>query len=166
MSLDNIKLPPLVLQQLYTHSLIETKNTPQIDANIGAKVFLTLGNNQKKVLILVEIEETLYLPDNQLNFLLGILAACKLTMEDVAILNIKRNPSVNYQLFTAELQSEKVFLFGVQPDQIELPVKFPTYQIQNYNNQIYLAAPPLSDFQDNKAEKTRLWICLQQIFNI
>ena len=49
MSLDNIKLPPLVLQQLYTHSLIETKNTPQIDANIGAKVFLTLGNNQKKV---------------------------------------------------------------------------------------------------------------------
>jgi hypothetical protein len=87
-------------------------------------------------------------------------------MEDVAILNLKKNPSINYQLITTELQSEKVFLFGVQPDQIELPVKFPTYQIQNYNNQVYLAAPPLSQFQDNKAEKTKLWICLQQIFNI
>jgi DNA polymerase III psi subunit len=166
MSLDNIKLPPLVLQQLYTHSLIDLKNTPKIEANSELKAFLTLGNNQKKVLILVESEETLYLPDNQLNFLLGILAACNLTMEDVAILNTKKNPSVNYQLITTELQSEKVFLFGVEPSQIELPVNFPTYQIQKYNNQVYLAAPPLSEFQDNKAEKTKLWICLQQIFNI
>ena len=109
MSLDNINLPPLVLQQLFTHTLIEAKNNPTVDSKSTEKPFLTLGNNHKKVLILVESEETLYLPDNQLNFLLGILAACNLTMEDVAILNIKKNPSVNYQLITTELQSEKVF---------------------------------------------------------
>ena len=166
MSLDNINLPPLVLQQLFTHTLIEAKNNPTVDSKSTEKPFLTLGNNQKKVLILVESEETLYLPDNELNFLLGILAACNLTMEDVAILNIKKNPSVNYQRITDELKSEKVFLFGLQPDQIELPVNFPTYQIQKFNNQVYLAAPALSNFHDNKAEKTRLWICLQQIFNI
>ena len=166
MSLDNINLPPLVLQQLFTHALIEAKNNPTVDSKSTEKPFLTLGNNHKKVLILVESEETLYLPDNQLNFLLGILAACNLTMEDVAILNIKKNPSVNYQRITDELKSEKVFLFGLQPDQIELPVNFPTYQIQKFNNQVYLAAPALSNFHDNKAEKTRLWICLQQIFNI
>ena len=166
MSLDNINLPPLVLQQLFTHTLIEAKNNPTVDSKSTEKPFLTLGNNQKKVLILVESEETLYLPDNQLNFLLGILAACNLTMEDVAILNIKKNPSVNYQRITDELKSEKVFLFGLQPDQIELPVNFPTYQIQKFNNQVYLAAPALSNFHENKAEKTKLWICLQQIFNI
>jgi hypothetical protein len=166
MSLDNINLPPLVLQQLFTHTLNEAKNNPTVDSKSTEKPFLTLGNNQKKVLILVESEETLYLPDNQLNFLLGILAACNLTMEDVAILNIKKNPSVNYLRITDELKSEKVFLFGLQPDQIELPVNFPTYQIQKFNNQVYLAAPALSNFHDNKAEKTRLWICLQQIFNI
>lgn len=166
MSLDNINLPPLVLQQLFTHTLIEAKNNPTVDSTSKEKPFLTLGNNQKKVLILVESEETLYLPDNQLNFLLGILAACYLTMEDVAILNIKKNPSVNYQRITDELKSEKVFLFGLQPDQIELPVNFPTYQIQKFNNQVYLAAPALSNFHENKAEKTKLWICLQQIFNI
>ena len=166
MSLDNIILPPLVLQQLFTHTLIEAKNNPTVDSKSTEKPFLTLGNNHKKVLILVESEETLYLPDNQLNFLLGILAACNLTMEDVVILNIKKNPSVNYQRITDELKSEKVFLFGLLPDQIELPVNFPTYQIQKFNNQVYLAAPALSNFHDNKAEKTRLWICLQQIFNI
>ena len=166
MSLDNIILPPLVLQQLFTHTLIEAKNNPTVDSKSTEKPFLTLGNNHKKVLILVESEETLYLPDNQLNFLLGILAACNLTMEDVVILNIKKNPSVNYQRITDELKSEQVFLFGLLPDQIELPVNFPTYQIQKFNNQVYLAAPALSNFHDNKAEKTRLWICLQQIFNI
>jgi hypothetical protein len=52
MSLDNIKLPPLVLQQLYTHSLIDLKNSPEIDSKSEVKAFLTLGNNQKKVLIM------------------------------------------------------------------------------------------------------------------
>ena len=166
MSLDHIELPPLVLQQLFTHSLIDLKNEPAPEEKSVAKQFLTLGNNKKHVLILVQSDETLYLPDEQLNFLLGILAACNLTMEDVAILNIKKNPSVTYKSATKELQSEKLILFGIQPGQIELPVNFPAYQIQQYNNQVYLAAPPLSDFHDNKAEKTKLWKCLQQIFNI
>ena len=87
-------------------------------------------------------------------------------MEDVAILNIKKNTSVTYKTVTDELKSEKLLLFGIQPEQIELPVNFPTYQIQQFNNQVYLTAPQLSDFHDNKAEKTKLWICLQQIFNI
>ena len=166
MSLDHIELPALVLQQLFTHSLIDLKNEPIADDKSVAKQFLTLGNNKKRVLILVQSDETLYLPDDQLSFLQGILTACHLTMEDVAILNVKKNPSVTYKSATSELQSEKLILFGIQPHQIELPVNFPTYQIQQYNNQVYLAAPQLSDFHDNKAEKTKLWKCLQQIFNI
>lgn len=166
MSLDSIQLPPLVLQQLFTHSLIDLKNAPQPEDKSVTKQFLTLGNNRKRVLILVQSDETLYLPDDQLNFLLGILSACNLTMEDVAILNIKKNASVTYKTVTDELQSEKLLLFGIQPNQIELPVNFPPYQIQQFNNQVYLTAPQLSDFHENKAEKTKLWICLQQIFNI
>lgn len=166
MSSDHIELPPLVLQQLFTHTLIDLKNEALPDDKSFSKQLLTLGNNKKRVLILVQSNETLYLPDDQLNFLLGILAACNLTMEDVAILNVKKNPSVNYKNATSELQSEKLILFGIQPDQIELPLNFPPYQIQQYNDQVYLAAPQLSDFHDNKAEKTKLWKCLQQIFNI
>jgi hypothetical protein len=166
MSLDHIQLPPLVLQQLFTHSLIDPKKEPSPEDKLLSKGFLTLGNNRKHVLILVQSEDTLYLPDDQLNFLLGILSACSLTMEDVAILNIKKNSSVTYKSVTDELQSEKLLLFGIQPNQIELPVNFPPYQIQQFNNQVYLTAPQLSDFHDNKAEKTKLWNCLQQIFNI
>lgn len=166
MSLDNINLPPTVLQQLFKHSLIELKNE-QIPAEKSiTKKFTTLGNNRSHILIVVDNDEALYMPDDQLKFLSGILAACNLTLEDVAILNIKRNKMVTYKTLTQELIPEKLFLFGLTPDRIELPLDFPTYQIQQYNNQVYMTAPALSHFKDNNSEKTKLWNCLRQIFSI
>jgi hypothetical protein len=166
MGLDNIQLPPIVLQDLYKHSLIELKSDAEPKEKVPAKQFYTLGNNRRNILVLVECKETLYLPDDELNFLVGILAACNLSMEDVAILNILKNNSVTYKTITHELKSEKIFLFGVNPGQIELPLDFPNYQIQQYNHQVYLTAPPLPHFHENKAEKTKLWNCLKQIFAI
>ena len=166
MSLNIIQLPPITLQELFKHSLIDIKSDQQTTSSPDQKAFLTLGNNRRNILILVASDETLYLPDEQLNFLMGILAACNLSMEDVAILNINKNNAVTYKAVTSQLRSEKLFLFGVKPGSIELPLDFPHYQIQQYNNQVYLAAPPLSDFHDNKTEKTKLWNCLKQIFAI
>ncbi len=166
MSLDNIQLPSIVLQGLYKHCLIDLKNEQQFDIKTELQRFSTLGNNRGHVLILVESEETLYLPDDLLNFLMGVLAACNLNMEDVAILNIKKNKSVTYKNLTNELKPEKIFLFGVTPSGIGLPLDFPNYQIQRYNSQIYLTAPALSHVQNNKIEKTKLWTCLKQIFEI
>jgi hypothetical protein len=115
MSLNNIQLPPIVLQELFKNTLIDLKPEQKHEQKNGSKGFATLGNNRRHILIMVESSETLYLPDEQLNFLMGILAACNLTMEDVAILNIKKNKSVTYKNVVAELKSEKVFLFGVSP---------------------------------------------------
>ncbi|MEP7109939.1 MAG: hypothetical protein ABI760_18230 [Ferruginibacter sp.] len=166
MSLDNIQLPSIVLQELFKYSLTDLKNGQEPAPKPPAKAFSTLGNNRKHILILVESDEKLYLPDDQLNFLLDILTACNLTMDDVAILNFKKNKSVTYKNVTRELKPEKLFLFGVTPVQIELPLDFPNYQIQQYNNQTYLTAPLLSIFGDNKVEKTKLWNCLKQIFSV
>ena len=166
MSLNNIQLPSIVLQQLFKHSLIDLKNEQEPEEKIISKKFATLGNNSKQIVILVSSDETMYLPDEELNFLLGILAACSLTMDDVAILNIKKNLSVHYKTVTKELKPEKLLLFGVKPAQIELPLDFPYYQVQRYNNQVYLTAPLLLNIKENKAEKTNLWNCLKQIFAI
>lgn len=166
MSLNNIQLPPIVLQNLFKNTLIDLKADQKQELKTSSKVFATLGNNRRHILIMVESNETLYLPDEQLNFLMGILAACHLTMEDVAILNIKKNKSVTYKTVTQELKPEKIFLFGILPSEIELPIDFPNYQIQQYNNQIYLTAPALSNFQDDKSEKMKLWNCLKLIFSL
>jgi hypothetical protein len=47
-----------------------------------------------------------------------------------------------------------------------LPLQFPAYQIQKFNNQVYLAAPALHLLAQDKAEKTKLWNCLKQVFSI
>ena len=166
MSLDNIPLPPIVIQELFKHSLIDLQIEQAPEIKSAQNSFPVLGNNSKNILIIVHSDNAIYLPDEQLNFLLGILSACSLTMGDVAILNIKKSKDVNYKTLSAGLRLEKIFLFGVKPGQIGLPLDFPHYQIQQFNQQTYLTAPMLSLLQDDKAEKTKLWNCLKQIFGI
>ena len=164
MTLDNIQLPPIVLQELFKTSLIELEMEQQSEPAASQSSFQVLGNNGKHILILVDSDQSLYLEDDQLNFLLGILSACSLTMADVAILNIKKNPQVIYKTLATELSPEKLFLFGIKPVQIGLPLDFPNYQLQQFNHQVYLTAPTLSVLQDDKEEKIKLWNCLKQIF--
>jgi hypothetical protein len=166
MSLDNIQLVPITVQELFKNSLIELNKVQPILETAAQTAFSILGKNQKKILILVDNTEAIYLPDEALNFLLGILGACKLSMEDVGILNFNKNQSITYQTIATGLEAEKVFLFGISPAQIALPLSFPHYQIQRYNGQVYLTAPPLSSLQNDKGEKTKLWNSLKQIFSL
>jgi hypothetical protein len=166
MSLDNIQLPAIVLYDLFKDSLVDL-NTHQPDSIASMATSLSfLGNNQKKVAIIVADEKAIYLPDEELNFLMGILSACKLTMADVALVNIKKNDAFTYTELEQQLKTEIILLLGVIPSQLELPLQFPAYQIQKFNNQVYLAAPALHLLAQDKAEKTKLWNCLKQVFSI
>jgi hypothetical protein len=166
MSIDNIQLTPFLIQELFKKSLVES-DSQEPDKKLDPEVsFSILGHNRKKIIILVDNDETLYLPDEQLNFLLGILSACSLTMEDVAIINTRKNKNITYKAIEQELKGEKIILFGVAPAQINLPIEFPHYQVQPFNSQTYLSAAMLPEIQDNKAEKAKLWNCLKQIFAI
>ncbi len=164
MPLDNIQLTAFLMQGLFKNSLTEFKSMQSNDKKAQISTFNILGNNLKRVAIIVENFEILHLADDQLNFLMGVLNACKLTMEDVAIINTAKNKNVNYKAIELELKAETIILFGVTPSQIDLPVAFPPYQVQQYNKQTYLAAATLELIQTDKAEKTKLWRCLQQIF--
>ena len=166
MSLDNIQLPVIVLQDLYKNSLVEldsgkVENTIEKSAGIPF-----LGNNERQVTIIANDTTSIYLPDEELNFLMGVLSACKLSMADVALVNIAKAGALTYSKIEEELNAGTILLFGVEPAQLQLPLQFPQYQIQKFNNQVYLAAPALTIIAADKAEKTRLWNCLKQIFSI
>ena len=166
MSLDNIQLAPIVLQGLYTKPLYDLNTDKPASALIQSNSISYLGNNQKKIMILVRSSTAIYLPDDELNFLLGILTACKLSMADIALINFSKNPFLVYKDVTEELMAEKIFLFGVGPDELGLPLQFPLYQIQHFNNQVYLSAVSLNELQTDKEEKMKLWNCLKKIFPI
>lgn len=166
MSLNIINLPPFVLQQLYGKSLIDMETMQKTVVINKEPRIASLGNNRKNIVILVQCSGVLHLPDDQLNLLMGILTACHLSMEDVAIVNIKNNAAVNYKILTSEFKAHKLLLFGMKPAQMNLPIDFPNYQMQQYNNQLYLTAPDLSVFLNEKAEKLKLWNCLKQLFEL
>lgn len=166
MSLDNIQLPSIVIQDLYRNSLVDLNNNKVAAEEIQTASLPFLGNNQKRICIIVADENALYLSDDLLNFLLGILGACKLSMADVALVNAAKNSSLDYTVVQNQLKAETVLLFGVAPQQLQLPLQFPFYQIQKFNNQAYLSAPALPLLQQDKAEKTKLWNSLKQLFSI
>lgn len=165
MSLNSIILPEISVLELYKKSLVEIKKAAKESVSSSSSPAV-LGKNNKHIVILVANNETAFLPDDELNFLLGILSACKLNMDDVGIINTSRNKGTTYTSLSKDLKAEKVFLFGLKPEQIELPLSFPNYQLQQYNGQLYLSAPALSKMQNDKDEKMKLWNCLKKIFSI
>lgn len=164
MGLDNIQLPPIVLQYLFKNSLVDLKEDKVTDALPSSAEITFLGDNEKKIAIIINDKKSIYLPDEDLHFLIGILAACKLTMADVALINISGYNQISYTALEQHLSSEKILLFGVKPAELQLPLQFPEYQVQHFNNQLFLAAPSLALLAKDKGEKLKLWNCLKQIF--
>jgi len=167
MSLDNIQLNAALIESLYSKSLYDLKTSQSpVPADSSKSEINFLGSNAKKIIMLVSSEEAIYLPDEELNFLLGILTACRLSMADIALINVLKNPKLIYTDLVEQLKAEKVFLFGLNNEILELPLTFPQYQIQKYSNQVYLSAASLPDLQKDKAEKLKLWNCLKTIFGL
>jgi hypothetical protein len=128
-----------------------------------------LGNNQRKVTILVNAPGSAFLPDNQLNFLTKILEACRMNIGDVAIVNHATTPVVVNTL-REQLQPSAILLFGIEPTAIRLPINFPVFKLQPYDQCTYLSAPSLDGMvvnsEESKLLKSKLWVCLKTLFNV
>ena len=165
MSLDNIHLPTNIIQVLFSKSLYDLADDKTVTAINPTGSIMYLGNNKKNILILVDSPEAVYLPDEELNFLMGILTACGLSMSDIALINYSKNNGLHYTDLTKLLNGEKILLFGLDPEKLGMPLQFPKYQIQNFNSQVYLASVTLKELQIDKEEKLKLWNCLKKVFS-
>ena len=165
MSLENVQLPAVTLQHLYRYSLISAQTDKQIIVNTtpGLKF---LGGNRQGIILLVENKETTFLPGLELDFLVEILTACKLGMDDVALINISKAGSLHYEELLKDLHPKSILVFGIPLSAIGLPFKIPEFQVQSFDDLTYLSIPAIKLLQDNKELKRSLWICLKQIFAI
>ncbi|HEY1869550.1 MAG TPA: hypothetical protein VGG71_00760 [Chitinophagaceae bacterium] len=179
MALNNIQLNPVLLADLYRNSLIETTESPtrkekitgtpvsaETKNNVPLKEWRYLGDHKKNILLIVRYDDTTYLPDEQLNFLTSVLSACKLSLGDVAVLNISNAPSFLYKGVLEKFKSSYVILFGITPKEFQMPVHFPEFQIQPFNNCTFLHSPVLETLKKDKVLKSKLWVCLKKTFNL
>jgi hypothetical protein len=186
MSLNDIKLQPKLISDLYTNTLVESNasNVPTTsETNQTARIVTPepvapapkeppvpqganfLGRNEKGILILVSKTDAVYLPDGELNFLTTILSACQLSLADVAIVNWKSSP-VELNALQQQLGTRFILLFDVSPLDAGLPINFPHFQIQQFNGRTYLSSPALTDVEKEVAIKRQLWPSLKKMFSI
>lgn len=163
MSLENIQLPPALLRELFRKSLVSLESEQQ---EIGHLPFSFLGKNQSAIAIVLYDPENVYLAENDLEFLTGILKACKLTLADVAIINFSRTGIKNYQELDQEVKPGCIISFGVSGATLDLPFHVPDFQVQSFDQKKYLLSPSLSDLQANKDLKTKLWEALKILFDL
>ncbi|MEO7922173.1 MAG: hypothetical protein ABIR30_00695 [Chitinophagaceae bacterium] len=176
MDLNHIELPASVIAGLYTDHLVETNDMPAPNRAQAMTVtneneennkypWKYLGKNQKQILVIIDNPGITYLPDHELAFLTGILNACKLSIDDTAIFNIA-NQSSSYKELLVFFKSRIVLLFDVEPSNFGLPMNFPPYQIQAFANNSFLFSPSLRELENDRVEKSKLWVCLKRLFNL
>lgn len=168
MPLNNLELPASLVVDLYKNSLLEINDSAPVQPTqtTNDNEWKYLGKNEKNILIIVNYPETMNLPDEQLNFLTSMLSACKIGITDVAIVNMKNYNGASYKYFVDHFKSKIIFLYGIEPLTVDLPLSFPHFQVQSFANSKFLYTPSLDELEKDKVLKSKLWVCLRRIFGI
>ncbi len=164
MSLDNIQIPPIILGEMFNGSLIALETQHKTKPAKEEGMIHYLGNNERNVCVLVADDNAAYLNDEELDLLTKILGACNLSLPSVALVNLSKQSWINYNALADQLQPKFVILFGLTPDAIEMPISFPNYQLQSFDNRSFLTAPSLKVLNTDIAAKKTLWSALKKMF--
>jgi hypothetical protein len=180
-------LPNSVIANLYKESLVLGTAPANVDKKAPASPTLAennaaleadetpiapikfLGEHQKKILVLVQDANAVHLNERDFDLLTSILNACKLTIADIALINLA-NKNYSLHQILVQVPSDIVLIFDIPPTQLKIklptkiysPILLGTTQLLFSNN---LAQMQGID-QASKVEKTKLWTALKMIFNL
>ena len=181
------QLPGFVLAGLYKDSLVITEETIEQNKPVKKQEQVTnktpkqnivdpapekkwfLGDNKKNITILIRDNNAVYINDEWLATLTKLLAACKLNLSDIAIINVKEG--LDFLLIKQQLDPQYVLMFDVSTNDLSLPFNIPNYQVQQYGGCTFMTAPVVTLSANKireaiKTEKRNLWEKLKIIFSI
>ncbi len=177
-------LPPSVIVSLYKDSWViaekeikpikTEKNKSSKEQAIETSEHTTttlkyLGDHHKKILVIVNDPDSVYLNETDFILLTSILNACRLTIADIALVN-RGNQKPNLHEMLTKLPSTLVIAFDIEAK--DLKIKLPTtlYKTIALGDTHLLFSAALSTMQgtgaDAKKEKAKLWTALKQIFQL
>lgn len=128
-----------------------------------------LGDHSKKIVVIVNDPASVYLNEPDFILLTSILNACRLTIADIALVNLGNQKASLHQILN-NLPSKLVIAFEV--DSKALKIKLPTnlYKLTPLGESNLLFSKSLSSMQGSdssaKQEKAKLWTVLKQIFQL
>jgi hypothetical protein len=178
MSFNNIQLTDDQLADLYSKQLVlvekadstiktETKAVRPTTAPEPVAATTPLqgitGKNKKQFVWLVEEHYFPYLNDADFQFLGDVLTACKMNMEDIALVNVANNRN-HFDELVQQLQPKFVIASGVQVD--ALPIQPADYRVQQQEGYLICCTEPLEAIRTDKSKKSKLWLALKQMLGL
>lgn len=168
MNLNQLVLPPGLVAELYrTNLVLPAQELPKLgDEKAGTGTNLIKKdlefpvNRHRNTLLLVRPGDT------QEEFLNGILTACNLRLEDVALVEINETGHNDYKKLVSDFKCRQVILFGIDPSVIQLPLSFPHFQLQSFAGINFLFTPRQTEMKEDKLMKSKLWVSLRRMFGI
>jgi hypothetical protein len=166
MDLNKLNLDGFTIASLYRDTLVSSLSSTDVQKPVPpSPKTLTVeeppayrGKNLQHIVILVNGDEEPELLEN-------ILKSCRLNIDDIAIVDLSRNPP-DYKNLVSRFQPKLVILFGIKPAQIGLPMNFPVFQLQSFTTTKYLHAPSLPILKSDAVLRSKLWVTLKKLFGI
>jgi len=128
-----------------------------------------LGEHLKQVTIIVKDELAVYLNENDLTLLSSILSACKLTLADIALINVAQQKLSLHEILNV-LPSKLVMIFDVTSTTLKIKLPTTLYKSIQLGDTYLLFSNSLSLMQGGdqsaKLEKGKLWTILKSLFQL
>jgi hypothetical protein len=166
MSLENFQIPIILIPELYKDSLVQLDATQPSSQKIEETELNFLGKNRKNILILVNESGAVHLNDANMELLTNILNACKLSMNDVCLLNVNTQKSMAVSVLTAKLNAACLLIFGNMPTSVQLPANLNPYENTVHMNCKSLLVDELKKIASEPELKKKLWKELKILFDL
>ena len=128
-----------------------------------------LGDHLKKIVVIVHDEHAVYLNEADLGLLSSILVACKLTLADIALVNLAQQPLSLHDILKT-LPSQYVLVFSLSGSALKIKLPATLYKPIELGETQLLFSGSLQSMQgadqNAKMEKSKLWNTLKLLFKL
>lgn len=151
-----------IVDDIIENDQTEEVNEPAENYKIIPEIKLQFeGNNNKGIVILVNY--TNGIPENEKDLLIKILSAVKLSITDIAIIDLGVNNTSEHYTLISKLNCNKLIAFGTNCNLL-FPDNLPMYQITPYNSKQIIKSHSLNEVAADTTKKKLLWTQLQTAF--
>jgi hypothetical protein len=160
MGINEFELTPTLIASLFPDSLV-------VPGSPTRQVIAGKGGNRQNISFLVHEPAQQFLTEKNLTFLLRILTPCKLSIEDIYIVNTAITP-VKFTEYSKEMGPRIIFCWGILPSSVGLDKGLPELSTTMVNGISVIPVHSIETMQSESPESTelkkRLWTCLKKLF--
>lgn len=124
------------------------------------------GENKLHTLVLMDVETPDLLKTAEYGLLLKIMAAVKRTPSEFALVNVKENESLDWELLESSFTPKHVIIFGSSIAETLIPIATGLYQVSQNETTHFLLSDDLRHIITHANKKKMLWGALQELFAV